>query len=63
MNAVDIIIKKRDGVELTNDEIAFFIRGYTQGEIPDYQAAAWAMPILCMGMTDVETAALTRAMA
>lgn len=63
MNAVDIIIKKRDGVELTNDEIAFFIRGYTQGEIPDYQAAAWAMAILCKGMTDIETAALTRAMA
>ena len=63
MNAVDIIIKKRDGLELTNDEIEFFIRGYTQGAIPDYQAAAWAMAILCKGMTDVETSELTRAMA
>ncbi len=45
MRAVDIIAKKRDGGELTRDEIAFFVQGYTRGEIPDYQAAAWLMTI------------------
>ena len=43
MRAVDIIIKKRDGQELTREEIQFFIEGYAKGDIPDYQAAAWAM--------------------
>ena len=43
MRAVDIIINKRDRNELSCEEIDFFIRGYTKGEIPDYQAAAWAM--------------------
>ena len=45
MRAVDIITKKRDGEELTQAEINFFIDGYTRGEIPDYQASAWAMAI------------------
>jgi pyrimidine-nucleoside phosphorylase len=40
MRAVDIIINKRDGLELTTQEIQFFVDGYTRGEIPDYQAAA-----------------------
>ncbi len=63
MRAVDIIIKKRDGSELSRDEIAFFIQGYTRGEIPDYQAAAWAMAVLLRGMTPRETTDLTLAMA
>ena len=63
MNAVDIIIKKRDGKALSTEEIRFFIDGYTRDEIPDYQAAAWAMAVLCKGMTEKETADLTVAMA
>jgi len=63
MNAVDIIIKKRDHQELTNEEITFFINGITKNEIPGYQAAAWAMAVLLNGMTDQETTDLTLAMA
>jgi len=63
MRAVDIIIKKRDGQELTADEIQFFVQGYTRGEIPDYQAAAWLMAVMLRGMTSRETAELTLAMA
>jgi len=63
MRAVDIIIKKRDGSELTKEEIIFFIEGYTRGEIPDYQAAAWAMAVLLKGMNARETTDLTIAMA
>ncbi|PWH16183.1 MAG: pyrimidine-nucleoside phosphorylase [Anaerolineae bacterium] len=63
MRAVDIIIKKRDRQELTAQEIEWFIRGFTQGDIPDYQVAAWAMAVLLNGMTDEETTALTLAMA
>ena len=63
MRAVDIIIKKRDGSELSKEEINFFIEGYTKGEIPDYQAAAWAMAILLKGMNARETTDLTMAMA
>lgn len=43
MNPVDIIVKKRDGIELTADEIGYFVAGSTSGAIPDYQIAAWAM--------------------
>lgn len=63
MNAVDIIIKKRDRKELTSEEITFFIQGMTNNEIPDYQVAAWAMAVLLNGMTDQETTDLTLAMA
>jgi len=63
MNAVDIIIKKRDALVLSNEEITFFINGITKNEIPDYQAAAWAMAIMLNGMTDQETTDLTLAMA
>jgi pyrimidine-nucleoside phosphorylase len=63
MRAVDIIIKKRDKQELTRAEIEYFIHGYTVGEIPDYQAAAWAMAVLINGMTPRETTDLTLAMA
>ncbi len=63
MNPVDIIVKKRDGGELSAQEITEFINGYTNGDIPDYQAAAWAMAIYFQGMSDAETTALTLAMA
>ena len=63
MRAVDMIIKKRDGHELTTEEIRFFIAGYARGEIPDYQAAAWLMAVLWRGMTPRETTDLTLAMA
>ncbi len=63
MNAVDIIIKKRDRQVLSKDEIRFFIHGFTKGEVTDYQAAAWAMAVLLNGMTDEETTNLTLAMA
>ncbi|RJP49211.1 MAG: thymidine phosphorylase [Anaerolineaceae bacterium] len=63
MRAVDIIIKKRDKQELTAEEIEFFVRGFTSGDIPDYQASAFAMAVLLNGMTPFETADLTLAMA
>jgi len=63
MRAVDIIVKKRDGKALTKAEINYFIRGYTSGEIPDYQASAWAMAVLLNGMTAEETTHMTLAMA
>ena len=63
MHAINIITKKRDGVEISREEIEFFIQGYTQGEIPDYQAAAWLMAVYLQGMTDREMQDLTLAMA
>ena len=63
MRAVDIIIKKRDKGELTSDEIIFFVRGFTNGDIPDYQASAFAMAVTLNGMTPFETADFTLAMA
>jgi len=63
MRAVDIIIKKRDKQELTSQEIEFFVQGFTNGDIPDYQAASFAMAVLLNGMTSFETADLTLAMA
>ncbi|MBG0788321.1 MAG: thymidine phosphorylase [Anaerolineaceae bacterium] len=63
MRAVDIIIKKRDGLPLSKAEIDFFIDGYTSGEITDYQASAWAMAVLLRGMSAEETTNLTLAMA
>lgn len=62
MRAVDIIEKKRDGETLTKEEIEFFIKGFTNGDIPDYQASAWAMAIQLKGMDARETADLTLAM-
>jgi pyrimidine-nucleoside phosphorylase len=62
MRAVDIIIRKRDGAELTRDEIRFIVRGYTGGEIADYQMAALVMAVFLRGMTDAETLALTEEM-
>lgn len=62
MHIPSIIEKKRDGKSLTTDEIAFVIKAYTSGELPDYQMSALAMAIFFQGMDDGETAALTRAM-
>ena len=62
MRAVDIIMKKRDGEELSREEIGFLVGGFVGGEIPDYQVSAWAMAVFFRGMTAVETAALTELM-
>lgn len=59
MRMYDIIKKKRDGNTLSEEEIRFFIQGYTNGDVPDYQAAALCMAIYYRGMTPEETAALT----
>ena len=63
MRMYDIIRKKRDGEELTDREIAFFVEGYTKGDIPDYQASALCMAIFFRGMTRRETVTLTDCMA
>lgn len=62
MRMVDIIEKKRDGKALTTKEIEFFINGYTNGDIPDYQASSLAMAIFFQDMNEEERAALTMAM-
>ncbi len=62
MRMVDIIAKKRDGHVLTKEEIQFFVNGYTNGEIPDYQMSSLAMAIFFQDMTDEERADLTMAM-
>ena len=62
MRMVDLIEKKRDGGVLTDDEIRFIIKGFTDGSIPDYQMSAFAMTVFYKGMTDHETAVLTDAM-
>ncbi len=63
MRMYDIIMKKRNGGELSKEEIDFFVEGYTRGEIPDYQASALMMAIYFRKMTKKETLALTMAMA
>ncbi|SEN20827.1 pyrimidine-nucleoside phosphorylase [Lihuaxuella thermophila] len=63
MSTVELIRKKRDGGTLTTEEIHYLIQGYTKGNIPDYQMAAWAMAVFYRGMSDKETADLTMAMA
>lgn len=62
MRMVDLIAKKRDGKELTTEEINFFIDGYTKGDIPDYQVSAMNMAIYFQDMSDRERADLTMAM-
>ncbi|MDQ0233584.1 pyrimidine-nucleoside phosphorylase [Metabacillus malikii] len=62
MRMVDLIEKKRNGKELTKQEIQYLIKGYTNGEIPDYQMSALMMAIYFQGMTDAERAELTMAM-
>ena len=63
MRIYDIIAKKRDGYELSDEEIAFFIKNYVSGEIKDYQASALMMAIYLNGMSDRETVTLTLEMA
>jgi pyrimidine-nucleoside phosphorylase len=62
MRAVDLIRKKRDSGEHSREEISFLIGGYTRGEIPDYQMAAWVMATWIRGLSRAEIAALTEAM-
>ena len=62
MRMYDLIMKKRDGGELTTEEIKFFVDGFTKGEIPDYQVSAMMMAIYFQKMNKRETADLTRAM-
>ena len=63
MNILDIIAKKRDKKELNKEEIDFFVKGYTSGDVTDYQAAALIMAIFINGMTDLELYDLTFSMA
>src|SRR6202047_121817 len=62
MRPLDLIRKKRDGGELSPDEIGFLVRAYTSDEIPDYQMAAWLMSGVIRGMSRPELGALTAAM-
>ena len=62
MQMTDLIARKRDGGALSTEEIDFMIRGYTRGEVPDYQMSALCMAILLRGMDDRETLDLTMAM-
>ncbi|MEE8440693.1 MAG: thymidine phosphorylase [Spirochaetia bacterium] len=62
MRAVDLIVKKRNGLSVSADEIQFLIDGYVGGEIPDYQIAAFVMAVYFNGMDGSEVGALTRAM-
>lgn len=63
MRMYDIIQYKRDGKELSDDQIKFFIDGYTKGTIEDYHASAFCMAVFFKGMTERETVTLTKAMA
>lgn len=63
MNILEIIAKKRDKKELSKEEIEYFVKGYTNGEVTDYQAAALVMAIYINGMNDEETTNLTLSMA
>ena len=63
MRMYDIIAKKRDGGELSDAEIRFFVNGYTAGEIPEYQVSALLMAIYLRGMSENETTSLTQYMA
>ena len=63
MRMYDLIMKKRHGGILNDEEIRFMIDGYTKGEIPDYQMSAMMMAIYFKGMNEKETVNLTMAMA
>jgi pyrimidine-nucleoside phosphorylase len=62
MNIIDIIEKKKQGSELSSEEIEYFVQGYSKGEIPDYQISSLLMAIWCKGMNKKETAELTLSM-
>ena len=59
MRTIDLILKKRDGEELSNSEIEWFVQSFTSGNIPDYQIAAMSMAIFFRGMTTREPTDLT----
>lgn len=63
MRVYDLIMKKRDGGELSNEEICYMVDGFVTGEVPDYQMSAFLMAIFYKGMTDAEILALTSCMA
>lgn len=63
MDAQDIILKKRDGIELSGEEIDFLVKGIVDGSIPDYQTSAWAMAVFFRGMSEKETNRLALTMA
>ncbi len=63
MTMRELIEKKKSGMTHTREEIAFFVRGVTDGTIPDYQISAWLMAVCFRGMTDSETVMLTELMA
>src|SRR5258706_4280877 len=62
MRPIELIRKKRDGAEMSREEIATLVNGYTSGDIPDYQMSAWMMAVLLRGMTRSEIASLTDVM-
>ena len=62
MRTVDLIHRKRDGEELSPEEIAYFVDGYTRGDIPDYQMSAFLMSVFFSGMSDREVSSLTDCM-
>ena len=62
MNVAQIISDKRDGNELTGEQIGFLVSGFARGEVPDYQMSAFAMAVYFQGMTIEETTSLTREM-
>ncbi len=59
---IDVIRKKRDGLELSRPEIEYLVHAYTNGEVPDYQVSAWLMAVILRGLTRAETSVLTDAM-
>jgi pyrimidine-nucleoside phosphorylase len=63
VRTLDLIAKKRDGGEHTEEELRALVNGYTRGDIPDYQMSAWLMAVIWRGLSDRETFALTGAMA
>ena len=62
MNALEVVGRKRDGLEHTADEIRYLVSGFVHGDVPDYQMAAWLMAVCTRGMSKAETLALTQAM-
>jgi pyrimidine-nucleoside phosphorylase len=62
MNVLEVLARKRDGLEHSPEEIRFLLAGYLKGSIPDYQVAAWLMAVVTRGMTRAETFHLTQAM-
>ncbi len=62
MLATSVIAKKRDGQELHRQELEFLMNGYVEGQIPDYQVAAWAMAVYLRGMSPKEVLDLTEVM-